>query len=66
MGINVPNQLSIAGFEDLPMASQVWPRITTYHQPADDLLYEATRLLISNLKNSPTIMKQITLTGETG
>jgi LacI family transcriptional regulator len=64
MGINVPNQLSIAGFEDLPMASQVWPRMTTYHQPADDLLYEATRLLISCLKNTPCENKQITLTGK--
>ena len=63
MDILVPNQLSIAGFEDLPMASQVWPRITTFHQPADDLLYEATRLLISTLKNSPIISKQITLPG---
>jgi LacI family transcriptional regulator len=64
MDIHIPNQLSIAGFEDLPMASHVWPRITTYHQPADDLLFEATRLLISNLKNSPTTAKQITLQGK--
>jgi LacI family transcriptional regulator len=64
MDIHVPNQLSIAGFEDLTITNQVWPRITTYHQPADDLLYEATSLLISNLKNSPTIMKQITLPGK--
>ena len=64
MDIHVPDQLSIAGFEDLPMASQVWPRITTFHQPADDLLYEATRLLISTLKNSPSMSKQITLPGK--
>ncbi len=64
MDIHVPNQLSIAGFEDLPMSSQVWPRITTYHQPADDLLYEATRLLISDLKSSPITAKQITLPGK--
>ena len=64
MDIHVPDQLSIAGFEDLPMASQVWPRITTFHQPADDLLYEATRLLISTLKNSPSMAKQITLPGK--
>jgi LacI family transcriptional regulator len=64
MDINVPNQLSIAGFEDLPIANQVWPKITTFHQPADDLLYEATRLLISSLKASPPEAKQITLPGK--
>jgi LacI family transcriptional regulator len=64
MDINVPNQLSIAGFEDLPMASQVWPSLTTYHLPADDLLYEATSLLIASLKNTPIEDTHITLPGK--
>jgi LacI family transcriptional regulator len=33
MGIAVPGQLSIVGFEDTPIAAQVWPPLTTVHVP---------------------------------
>jgi LacI family transcriptional regulator len=32
-GIAVPGQLSIVGFEDTPIAAQVWPPLTTVHIP---------------------------------
>lgn len=64
MGIDVPARISITGFEDLPSAGQVWPTITTYHQPADDLLVQATRMLISYLKNPTTVNQCITIPGK--
>jgi len=33
LGINLPNELSIAGFDDIPEASYVLPRLTTVSQP---------------------------------
>jgi len=33
LGIHVPNEHSVAGFDDAPIARSVWPRLTTVSQP---------------------------------
>ena len=50
MGIGVPAQLSITGFDDTYIARTIWPRLTTVHQPSYDLAYAATGLLLQMLK----------------
>jgi LacI family transcriptional regulator len=37
MRIFVPDQLSVCGFDDTPVASTIWPQITTVHQPIIDM-----------------------------
>lgn len=32
-GIRVPTQLSVAGIDDIPLASSIWPTLTTVSQP---------------------------------
>ncbi len=49
-GIKVPEQLSVAGFDDAQIARLVWPRLTTVFQPAYDLAYAATDMLLQMLK----------------
>ena len=49
-GMNVPYQLSIAGFEDSPFSRQSWPPLTTAKQATDDIARHAARLLISQLR----------------
>jgi LacI family transcriptional regulator len=36
-GLRVPEELSIVGFDDLPMASRVWPNLTTVRLPIRDM-----------------------------
>lgn len=36
-GLDVPGDLSIVGFDDLPMASRVWPNLTTVRLPVRDM-----------------------------
>ncbi|HWQ86756.1 LacI family DNA-binding transcriptional regulator [Brevundimonas sp.] len=36
-GLKVPEDLSIVGFDDLPMASRVWPNLTTVRLPIRDM-----------------------------
>jgi LacI family transcriptional regulator len=49
-GLKVPDQLSVAGFDDAQIARLVWPRLTTVFQPAYDLAYAATDMLLQMLK----------------
>ncbi|CAN7554869.1 LacI family DNA-binding transcriptional regulator [Caulobacter sp. LjRoot300] len=44
MGIAVPTELSIAGFDDTPVASTIWPQLTTIHQPIADMAATAVEL----------------------
>lgn len=46
VGIAVPEELSVAGFDDIPLARQVWPPLTTVRQPIRKIAELATRLLI--------------------
>ncbi|NLR70978.1 LacI family transcriptional regulator [Novosphingobium sp. ERN07] len=46
-GINVPAQLSVAGFDDTTLARTVWPPLTTIHQPMAELARTATEILIA-------------------
>ena len=41
----MPRDLSVAGFDDTALASQLWPPLTTVRQPTRDLAYAATALL---------------------
>ncbi len=46
-GINVPAELSVAGFDDTTLARTVWPPLTTISQPMADLARTATQILIA-------------------
>jgi LacI family transcriptional regulator len=48
LGVAVPGQLSVAGFDDTDLASVVWPPLTTIRQPVRDMGYAAADLLLAN------------------
>ena len=50
LGIEIPDELSIAGFDDTQVAVSVWPTLTTIHQPVYDMAFAATGLLIQLIK----------------
>jgi LacI family transcriptional regulator len=50
-GMNVPYDLSIAGFEDSPFSRQSWPPLTTAKQATEDIARQAARLLIAGLRH---------------
>lgn len=45
MGWNVPQSLSIIGFDDIEEASESVPALTTIRQPVGDMAYEAMELM---------------------
>jgi LacI family transcriptional regulator len=54
MGLSLPKQLSVAGFDDSPIAQVVWPQLTTVRQPVERMAYEAATMLIDELGRSKT------------
>jgi hypothetical protein len=50
-GVDVPQQLSIVGFEDSPFSRQAWPNLTTAQQPNATIAECATGLLIDTIRN---------------
>ena len=47
MGISVPNDLSIGGFDDTATAKLVWPRLSTIRQPAKEMGEKAAEMLVA-------------------
>ena len=46
LGLRVPENLSVIGFDDLPMARWAWPPLTTIRQPLTEMAATATRLVL--------------------
>jgi len=50
MAIDVPAQLSVAGFDDTPLSRHVWPPLTTVRQPVQEMARQATMQLIDRIR----------------
>lgn len=48
-GLNVPDDIAIAGFEDSPFSRQTWPMLTTAAQPTNTIARKAAASLIQHL-----------------
>ncbi|QYJ78066.1 LacI family DNA-binding transcriptional regulator [Shewanella acanthi] len=57
-GLDIPNDLSIVGFEDSPFSRQTWPKLTTVHQPNTEIAKVATELLIANRREQHTTLSK--------
>lgn len=51
-GLRVPGELSVVGFDDIPLASAVSPALTTVAQPTTELARHSVRLLLARMQNS--------------
>jgi LacI family transcriptional regulator len=47
LGIRIPQELSVVGFDDLQLSEFMGPALTTVRQPLHDMAASATRLLIN-------------------
>lgn len=56
-GLRIPEDISIVGFDDIWMAAQMHPPLTTVRVSIKELGYTATNILLSMLKN-PGVNKQ--------
>ena len=61
MKIRVPHELSIAGYDDAPLAERLWPRLTTMRHPVESLARIAADLLIRHLNGEKVAFDPETL-----
>jgi LacI family transcriptional regulator len=47
-GLNLPGQLSVTGFDDAPVATMIWPELTTVRQPVAAMAKIAADLIITH------------------
>jgi LacI family transcriptional regulator len=52
LGLEVPRDLSVAGYDDTQLARIVWPTLTTIHQPTYNMSHCATGLLIDLIRGN--------------
>jgi LacI family transcriptional regulator len=50
LNLDVPTQLSIVGFDDTPLATSIWPTLTTVLQPVAEMARLAMELLLSEIQ----------------
>jgi len=61
MGISIPDDISLIGYDGLEIGSIIHPRLTTIKQPVDDLVNEACKSLLYQITNNTTERKKILL-----
>jgi LacI family transcriptional regulator len=52
LGIKMPTELSVAGFDDTPIAESIWPALTTIHQPIAEMAASAVTLAHDMVKRA--------------
>ncbi|MGL4473293.1 MAG: substrate-binding domain-containing protein [Shewanella sp.] len=50
-GLNIPEQLSVIGYDDIELARYLTPALTTIHQPKQQLGHTAVEVLLARLDN---------------
>ncbi len=50
-GLHVPGDISIVGFDDTSLATNVWPELTTVRQPISQMAECAVELLLGRMKD---------------
>ena len=53
LGLGIPRDLSVAGFDDIASASMVWPGLTTMRQPMAEMAVAAAEAIIAATGKDP-------------
>jgi LacI family transcriptional regulator len=70
-GLSIPRDLSICGFDNTPASVQVWPSLTTVHQPCREMGRIATEQVLLSIRDPDAaqtvrISYEIMIRGSTG
>jgi LacI family transcriptional regulator len=60
-GLCIPDDISIVGFDDIPQASLVYPKLTTVRQPLEQMGQVAVKMLLEQIVNRSRPPQTVTL-----
>lgn len=60
-GLSIPDDISIIGFDDIPQASFVYPKLTTVRQPLEQMGQVAVKILLERIEDQSRPPQQVTL-----
>lgn len=60
-GLRVPDDISVVGFDDLPMAADTYPPLTTMRQPLYEMGRMAAQMVVSLIDGKDVVSRQIEL-----
>ena len=63
-GFRVPQDISIVGFDDVPISKMCNPKLTTIHQPAQEMGKQAARLLFDLIEDQSMLPQPVVLPTE--
>ena len=64
-GLSIPGDISVAGYDGIPLSQILRPRLSTYRQAGEEMGREAARLLIEQIEQPDVwLPQQITVAGE--
>lgn len=72
LGLKVPKDLSVAGFDDIPLAQQIYPALTTIRQPIRKMAEKAAEILMEQVRlqpvasSSPVVNAELRIRESTG
>jgi LacI family transcriptional regulator len=59
LGLRVPQDLAIVGYNDIPLAARLIPGLTTVHVPIHEFGSAAARLLLEQIESGPVTPKRV-------
>lgn len=59
--VDVPGQVSVVGFDNLPQSNQVWPGLSTVDHPVEEIVAKAIEMLMAILAGDAPETKQVVL-----
>ncbi|WP_125773159.1 LacI family DNA-binding transcriptional regulator [Antribacter gilvus] len=64
LGLRVPQDVSVVGYDDLPLVSWVGPALTTVRQPLSEMGSAATRILLDLVRGREPQVRRLSLATE--
>jgi LacI family xylobiose transport system transcriptional regulator len=61
LGVRIPDELSVVGYDDLPVARWVGPPLTTVHQPLAEMAEMAARMVIGMSRGAAPVTRRLDL-----
>jgi LacI family xylobiose transport system transcriptional regulator len=61
LGVRIPEELSVVGYDDLPVARWVGPPLTTVHQPLAEMAEMAARMVITMSRGAAPVTRRLDL-----